>query len=269
MSRPRQSSWTSHGPLARAGGGVPPIGILSGAEVDHLLATTVLPVVGVAVRGGPTDAETREIVDRALEGDVPALSRIVAGMAAAGLTRRTVLLDGIAPAARLLGQLWCEDELTWMDTTLGLSTLERLLVVLAHGTPPCELARTRGLVILFAEPGEQHTLSIRILAELFREAGFGTHVEPSMTHEGVVAVVRREHVVMVGMTTTTRSHADAMHRLVDDVRRFSRNPNVLFVVGGPRENIGYAQAIGADYCTGFEDALARLGATGRGAGSLE
>ena len=251
-------------------------------DLASVLATKVIPqlVVTAAQRGTvasdciverppPGEDEVRAIAERAIAQDMPALVELVAEMTGAGLSLRVVLLDAIAPAARYLGTQWEADEITWMDTTLALSMLERLVFVLAHETPPTQPAKGRGLILLFAEPGEQHTLSIRVLGELFRSAGYPTHVDPRMPPDEVVELVRNEHVAMVGMTTTHGTQVESMRALGEDIRRFSRNPNILFLVGGAIENASYAERIGASYCANFQDVLALLRAAATPAGSLQ
>jgi methanogenic corrinoid protein MtbC1 len=279
MRSRRHASWGQDGhaqraPLEDAGVASPH----AGAEDDlhRVLATKVIPQLLTAAmqrdeliadcgshRAPPTEAEVHRIGRLALLQDMPELARTVAAMTAEGLPLRSVLLDTIAPAARWLGQQWENDEISWMETTIGLSTLERLVAVLAHDAPPVEETAGRGLVALFAEPGEQHTLSIRVLGELLRGAGYRTLVDPRMPPDEVLHLVQSHHVSMVGMTTTTGSHVEMMRRLVADVARTSRNPHVLFVVGGATGSAAYASAIGATYCASHEDALQLLAAASR------
>jgi methanogenic corrinoid protein MtbC1 len=201
-----------------------------------------------------------------MASDIASLVSVLGRLMSEGLPLRAVLLDAIAPSARRLGAMWETDEVGWMETTVGLAALERVIAVLTHDTPPAELTPNRGLIALFAEPNEQHTLSIRVVGELFRQAGHRVLVDPWMSAVSLVELVQREHVEMIGMTSTMGTNASQVRVLIDDVRRFSNNPNILVVIGGPSETAAYARDVGATYCAEADDALRLLRAAAHGRG---
>jgi methanogenic corrinoid protein MtbC1 len=246
-------------------------------ELPRLISTQLIPQLLTsqrarlepycdANRSEPSARDIEIIVQRAMARDVPSLLEFLVQLMTDGLPLRTVLLDAIAPAARRLGEKWQADEISWTDTTVGLATLERVISVLAHEAPPAQLTPNRGVIALFAGPGEQHTLSIRIVGELFRHAGHRVIVDPWMTPQHVVELVQREHVEMLGMTSTVGTNPSQVRALADDVRRFSVNPNLLFVIGGPRETASYAREVGVTYCADAQDALLLLRASARARG---
>ena len=203
----------------------------------------------------PTDAEVTRCAQLAVSQDTTALRELFATLVSQGLTQESLLLHLVAPAARMLGDQWLEDTRSFVDVTVGLGTLQRSVTQLCrHSEPPGH----RGLVILLAAPGEQHTLGVHVVAEILRREGWGAQVETGVDASGLADLVANEYVEMVGLSI---SHADLIPTLAPvlaPAREASLNRNLRFIVGGCEDLAAHAESLGVTYCRCAEDALAQL-----------
>ena len=96
----------------------------------------------------------------------------------AGVGVDTVMLDLLAPAARLLGRWWEEDRCGFIEVTMGLWRLQELVRELTRRFPPaCVGGGGAGRDVLFASfPGEQHDFGAVMVSEMFNRHGWNSEV---------------------------------------------------------------------------------------------
>lgn len=207
-------------------------------------------------RGPPTTAEVEQLVESAAAQDYHSGLDQVDARLREGLAIESVLLDWISAAARLLGEQWMSDERTFAEVTLGMGTLHRILAALRHRlSPPLS---HRGLVVLTAAPGEQHTLAIHVLGDLLKLAGWETVVEPSPAEEELIAMVSCESVTMVGISVSSLDLVEGVSRLVTRLRKVSANPDVAIMLGGAVDLSEEAGDMGVIFCPSAQLALSWL-----------
>jgi methanogenic corrinoid protein MtbC1 len=154
----------------------------------------------------------------------------VAMLVARGMSTEMLLLNFIAPAAKLLGEHWDTDFKTFTEVTTGLGTLQR--IVQAVGSSYAPKTGHRGLVVLTAAQGEQHTLGLFLLGEFLQRNGWGVDLVPGLNTEQVCDLVAGSHVEMVGITVSSQKLLGPLGRMIATLRRQSLNPNLRIVVGG-------------------------------------
>ena len=93
-----------------------------------------------------------------------------------GLKDRGISLDSLhtellEPTARHLGELWDEDKIDFLDVTLGVARLQRLVFVFEGLDQVPGHDETRK-VLLATAPGEQHSLGSSIVQKFLRAAGW-------------------------------------------------------------------------------------------------
>ncbi|MAT24485.1 MAG: hypothetical protein CMN29_05845 [Sandaracinus sp.] len=183
---------------------------------------------------------------------------VVEAMCRDGLSLPDLLLGLVAPTARRLGEDWLEDRCSFSDVTVGLGTLQRIVAVLGQKSEtPVSRA---GMVVLAAAPGEQHVLSLHVLAEFARQAGWAVHVDPGMDEGELVDLVASEHVTAVGVTVSNRGLASGAQALLGQARRYSRNPNLRIALGGAADGLReLASEVGADYLSDAKEFVRYLG----------
>lgn len=141
----------------------------------------------------------------------------------------------IEPAARRLGDLWADDDCGEYEVTLGLCRLQTFLrEIAADGV---QRHNAQPLVILVAPlPGEIHMLGATLDAEALWQAGHDTRVRFPSTEQALERIVATHWFDVVDLSLSpafTRAHRiDPMSRMVDAVRRASKNPALVVIAGG-------------------------------------
>lgn len=184
----------------------------------HLADRRVAEFVGL-IRGSD-DGAGRRYVDELLDD---------------GVTSESVYLDLLAPAARLLGQMWEEDTCDFVEVSLALGRLQRTLRALSHlflaGAGPGAGERA-GCALLTCVPGEQHTLGLLMVAEFFVRDGWDVELGHPVDVGDLSALVRGQWFDVVGFSVACDSSLGALKRDVSAVRRSSMNREVRVMVGG-------------------------------------
>jgi methanogenic corrinoid protein MtbC1 len=117
---------------------------------------------------------------------------------------------------------------------------------LVPGAAPVAGAERRAL--FSPAPGEQHGLGAIIVEEFFRREGWQTWSAPALDEEELVALVAGRAFDIVGLTVSVERHVAPLENSISALRRASRNPDVIVLVGGRvfTERPGLAAEIGAD-----------------------
>ena len=195
----------------------------------------------------PTPEEVEAFAQLSVDDDLTASLRFVEDLCAQGLTVESILLDLVAASARLLGEQWLADDRMFTEVTTGLCTLQKVVHVLGPSFAPPRA--NHGFVVLVAVQPEQHTLGIYLLGEFLRRASWGVHVAPAMTDADLLALVRDQHVDMVGITVSNSDSLGPLGHLISAVKRRSMNRDLVVMVGGPLPLEQYGRDNGATVCS--------------------
>jgi MerR family transcriptional regulator, light-induced transcriptional regulator len=205
-----------------------------------------------APAGAPLDippGQAEQFAAATLTEEVASLLARVEALMAGGVTVETIYLDLLAPAARKLGSWWDEDACDFVDVTMGLWRIQEIvhaLSALIPGAAPIDGAARRALFV--PAPGEQHGLGAIIVEEFFRRAGWQTWSAPALSEDELVTMAASRAFDVIGLTVSVEHHLASLPRTLAAVRRASRNPGVLILVGGRVfvERPTLAAEIGAD-----------------------
>lgn len=197
-----------------------------------------------------TEVHVAELAAITLQADGPAAIAYATALLDDDLSAETLYLDLLSPAARLLGQYWTDDVCNFADVTIGLGHLQQAMRALG----PAFFGRAALAVpagpraFLMPLPGEQHAFGLTMLADFFRRAGWNTWSGLVADSGELCAMVRAEWVDLVGFSLACDEMIEVATREIAAVRRASRNPAVVVMVGGPPflSNPGLAAQIGAD-----------------------
>jgi methanogenic corrinoid protein MtbC1 len=166
-----------------------------------------------------------------------------------GVDVETIYIDLLAPAARQLGHWWDQDACDFVDVTMGLWRLQEIVHALSALVPGAAMLPGAERRALFSPaPGEQHGLGALIVEEFFRRAGWQTWSAPSLDEAELVALAAGRSFDLIGLTVSVGRHVAPLARTITAVRRASRNPQVVIMVGGRvfTEQPELAGEIGAD-----------------------
>ncbi len=155
-------------------------------------------------------------------------------LSARGHRLEALYLDLLAPAARLLGPMWLEDRLSFVEVSVALARLQALIVKLSRADfsafPDPDPKRS---IVLAHAQGEGHSLGLQLVAEFFRLAGWTVAGGPGVSSGAELrSLLRNDAFAAVGLSAG--SHEKALD-LVADVaaaRRTARRPDFVLLVGG-------------------------------------
>ena len=201
----------------------------------------------------PTAAEVEAFAKIAVREDIPTALAFVQKIATAGISLEVILLNLLTPAARLLGDMWNDDETSFSEVAVGLATLQQVVQILGPSFAPA--APDRGFVLLVAPAPEQHTLGIYLVGEFLRRAGWGVQVAPNLSESDLLALLSEQRVDMIGISVSNSDLLKPVTRMVAAIKKASINPDVLVMLGGSAELAAHASQIGATFCSDPRDAV--------------
>ena len=104
-----------------------------------------------------------------------------------------MLLDLLAPSARLMGEMWTADQVSFVDVTLGLSRIQQLLRQLRNMTDGSAVsAVNKGRALLVPAPGEQHTFGLRVVEEFLLRDGWEVRSNLRATEHDILHLVAED-----------------------------------------------------------------------------
>ena len=146
----------------------------------------------------------------------------------------SIYRDLLAPTARLLGEMWCEDRCSFFEVTVGLCALHQVLHTLSRDSSPGDVSETSESrrVLLVPAPGEQHTFGLMMVGDAFRRAGWGVRFEAPETVADLAGMVRRDHYAMLGLSVGCDTPLQSVSRAILAAKRASTNRGLGVMVGG-------------------------------------
>jgi MerR family transcriptional regulator, light-induced transcriptional regulator len=184
-----------------------------------------------------------------LEADDAKSVQYLHGLRDAGHPLDAIYLEVLAPAARMLGDMWLQDTCSFSEVTVGLSRLHRRVLELGPAFHSNRGTFQPGKsALLVAAPGEQHTFGLFMVTEFFRREGWEVSGDPIQTVSDLADTVQDHWFELVGISAGTAQRLEDVRTAVSAVRKASRNHSVAVMVGGPLflENPDFATQIGAD-----------------------
>ena len=217
--------------------------LLLAHQDDQLRA---LPEIEPAIEIAVLPSEVDELAPMVLQMETYQLLHHLQRFIARGVSVEKIFVDLLAPVARKLGEYWDEDRCDFIDVTMGLWRLQEIVHELSAGVPIKSREAPARRAIFAACPGDQHSFGTVIVDELFRRSGWDTaRVAPDESVETVVAELACD---LVGLTVSCDSRLDELPALIASVRRASRNPAIVVMVGGRvfNDDPALAARVGAD-----------------------
>lgn len=202
--------------------------------------------------GQPTDV-TRHLLRSFLEAvrahDERAAVNIVSSLLGAGLAPDVIMMDLLAPTADTLGDMWYRDECDFVEVTVAVGRLQRILRELGQRQaliPTKSVAP--GRVLLSSLAGEQHTLGLYIVAEMFVWDGWGVVMGPPTEDTPASQLVVHEWFDIVAFSVARDDALLPLRHEIAIVRRRSMNPRVRILIGGRavNEHRDAVKLLGAD-----------------------
>ncbi|MBA3837544.1 MAG: cobalamin-binding protein [Zymomonas sp.] len=208
------------------------------------------PVLAVAGAPGASiaDADFEVFVPLALSAEADDLLDHAEGLIARGVSIDTLLVDLLAPTARILGEYWESGRCDFVDVTMGMWRLQEVVHELSARVP-VTLPYGKGWRALFSPvPGDQHSFASVVLDEIFAREGWFTDRLGETTAPALLDKVAADWFDLIGLTIGCASHMAALPSFIAALRGVSVNPRLVVMVGGGIfvEAPSLAAEVGAD-----------------------
>jgi len=172
----------------------------------------------------------------------------VSSLLSRGVALDAIYIHLIAPAANLLGEQWANDEASFVDVQLGLTRMHQLVSECERIGYRNSASGEANSILLAAAPGEQHTFGIRLAADFFERSGWMVSNLSGNKEHSILQEVATCHYSAVGLSLHNAAWLDSLRKLLPRIRRQSRNPDILLIVGGDFfvRNPAVGDTLGAD-----------------------
>lgn len=176
---------------------------------------------------------------------------------ARGISHSELYLELLGPAARMIGDLWRDDECSFAEVTMVVSRLHQILHGLRSDRGGEIEIKAAPTALMVLAPGEQHSFGLAMACAFFEEAGWQTRQLGENDAESIIEAVATTHYDLVGFSLSHDAHADVLRATIMRMRAASANPDVVVVVGGPAFEVAPelvshlgADALGQPGCAG-------------------
>lgn len=219
------------------------ISVLAGEAISKLLEVHRQPYAGRQ----RTLANVAELARLVLDPDERRAGAYVLELRRTGLSVDQLFENLLEPAARRLGALWDEDELDFVDVTLGVARLQALLSIF-NGTHALAAVEVDRSVLMLTVPGEQHSFGAAMVEQLLEAGGWRVKSEREMSLGALAQLVRDEWFAVVGIALSSRRNLDAVSNAIATIRAESCNKSIGVMVGGSAfaTDAGLSSELGAD-----------------------
>lgn len=145
-----------------------------------------------------------------------------------------IYIDGIAPAARLMGERWLADDVDFVHCTIAHSRLHQILYEFSADFLAEAHVKPNGLsLLLMSEPGSQHGLGVFMLSEFFRQAGWCVTLAAPQDMADFKRIFQSDWFDAVALSISTDRHIELVSKAVAELKEALVNPDLKICVGGP------------------------------------
>ena len=214
----------------------------------HAEFVPAAPPVDVVIEAlAPSSDDIIGLADIVLGSDLDAAAAYVMVLRDRGLSMETLFLELLEPAARYLGEMWDRDECDFVDVTLGVARLQKLLAIY-NDTYAIPAIGQRRQVLMATTPGDQHSFGVTMVERFLEAAGWQVETVLAGATEEIVASARERWFAVVGLTLGSDRQIDSLKSTIVELRRNSQNPAIGVMVGGPMFTAtpALAHEVGAD-----------------------
>ena len=155
-----------------------------------------------------------------------------------GHSLKDTYLFGITGSARLIGELWSRDTLDFVNVTIALSRLHRVMHEFSQEFLSEGNSESNGLsLLLMTEPGSQHGLGVFMLSEFFRQAGWRVTLASPQDIVDFKRIFLSDWFDAVVLSISTDRQIDAVAQSLPELSKTTANPNLKIYVGGPMAQV--------------------------------
>ena len=160
------------------------------------------------------------------------------------------IIDHIIPAvARLLGERWGGDDISFADVTIGTARLQEAVRALGwHDKSRQKVPEHAPVILLIIPRPEHHTLGAFVLADQWRRMGFRVDIAMDQHPRQIVERLRKRRYAMIGITAAGRRTLASARELVDMIHLTVARATPIFIGGAILDrDIDVLAITGADH----------------------
>lgn len=161
---------------------------------------------------GPSLEELEDLCSALISADDKAAANLIGAARADGVAAEEIYLKYLASAAQMLGKWWDDDKVSFVEVTVGSGRMFAIMRSMKHLFSPTFNPDAKS-AIFASVPGEDHTLGVRMAADLFRSEGWDIALKVGLGHDELVADIERTPNSVVGLSLGGRHSVDALSRL--------------------------------------------------------
>lgn len=223
----------------------PSLSTLVACEViPRLMAASPVRRPDPAADIGSEDIEG--VVSLALTSEADVVIERIESLMARGLSADAVLIDLLAPAARILGEYWEEDRCDFVDVTMALWRLQQTVESLQIGMANEPRCSRRAL--FSPAPGDDHGFGAVIVEQMFLTAGWTTRRIIGGDRSEMLQALATGWFDIAGLTVGCTCNTARLASTITAMRSVSHNPGLKVLLGGPAliANADIVDLTGAD-----------------------
>lgn len=159
-------------------------------------------------------------------------NRKIAQLRAEGLTSSDLVQQVIPDTARLLGEHWLDDRLTFAEVTIGARRLQHAVYEAMRITPvaaPNLVLQAQGAMIV--PVGEDHMIGASVACHAFEQRGVRMRLIVGLEEEPLAKMLRLSGFAFVGFSVSSEKSVDLTLSLVEKLST-AHDIQVPMVIGG-------------------------------------
>lgn len=176
-----------------------------------------------------SEEDLRALCYAFVSDDAKAGAAIISGLRADGVKPEEIYFKQISAAARMLGDMWVSDEMSFSQVTVGTGRMIAIMRSMRHLFEPTIPVQDK-TAIFASVPGEDHTLGVHMAADIFRKDGWEIDLKAGLTHDQLVAEIKQAPSSIVGLSISGEHSIEALSRLI--VALHITCPHAILLVGG-------------------------------------
>ncbi|GAB1480460.1 oxygen-sensing regulator PpaA [Paracoccaceae bacterium] len=199
----------------------------------------------------PRETLVTGLIAASLSGTKSAFAEFLSELKRARISLPALADVYIPLAAQRMGQAWLDDELSWLDVTIGVGRLQSLLREIGSAWAADQAGDTgHGTVLLIVPEREQHTLGPMVATGQMRRYGVSVciRIAPGFNELRSLMAARQFDGVMISMAT--REKIEPVAKTVRFLKSVMTQPTPIIVGGAVMSKVeDLASCTGADYAS--------------------
>lgn len=173
--------------------------------------------------------DVRDIASDLVAKDAEAAAARVRKHLAAGVSAKALYHPYLGNASRMMGERWERDEITFAELTVGIGRIYGIMRSLRPHIKPTQLPGTKS-AIFASVPGDDHTLGVRMAADMARKDGWEVDLKTDRDHDTLVDEIAHSGELLLGISGAGEHSLPNLAKLVVALRISA--PEALIMVSG-------------------------------------